>query len=267
MIKHVDLFSGIGGFALALKSVVQTRLFCEIDPDAVAVLQYHIQRGMFPCAKIVGDVRSLQRCRCEVVTAGWPCTGFSSCGNRQGFANEQSALFTEVVRVCRACKPDVVILENTPEVRGEQARIEASFAKLGYIMCSGVFTAEQAGLPQLRARWFAVAYRRSSQRTLKALTTLKLPPITQQPEVKTTKQTGETRRFKLLRNAVVPRTVNLAVTSLCRQALGESPTPPTLWRTIDLRLQLKQGRVLIIKRMWPTLHGGWRVGASTLTLR
>ena len=39
MVRHVDLFSGVGGFALALRPMVTTVLFCEIDIDAVAVLR------------------------------------------------------------------------------------------------------------------------------------------------------------------------------------------------------------------------------------
>lgn len=43
MIRHLDLFSGMGGFALAAAwtGVIQTVGFCEIDPWCRRVLAKH----------------------------------------------------------------------------------------------------------------------------------------------------------------------------------------------------------------------------------
>ena len=240
-------------------------MFCEIDQDAIDILRRHIARKVFPRASVVGDVRHLKPPPCDVVTAGWPCIGFSRCGNRQGFENKESALFSEVMRVVRLARPKIVVLENVPEVTSEEAYIAASFKRLGYRLESGVFTAEQVGLPQVRGRWFGLAHRECPL-LLRRLVQLPLPAIGAQPHIKTKQQVGQTARFKLLRNAVVPRTAVLAMRCLAARALGHadriSAAPP-----MDLKLCIAQGPLSIRKRVWPTLHGGWRLGGATLTDR
>ena len=52
--KHLDLFSGIGGFALAADRVFGNieHTFIEIDPFCQAVLRKH-----WPKSEIYGDIR------------------------------------------------------------------------------------------------------------------------------------------------------------------------------------------------------------------
>ena len=38
-------------------------------------------------------------------------------------------------------------------------------------------------------------------------------------------------------------------------------------REMDLELKVRQGRLSLHKKIWPTLHGGWRLGADVLTDR
>lgn len=54
--NHIDLFSGIGGFALAVDTVWpnSTHTFVEIDPFCQAVLKKH-----WPDSKIYGDIRTI----------------------------------------------------------------------------------------------------------------------------------------------------------------------------------------------------------------
>src|SRR6516165_166391 len=54
-VNVLDLFSGIGGFALGLERAgMRTVAFCEIDPYCRAVLRKH-----WPDVPIYGDVRTL----------------------------------------------------------------------------------------------------------------------------------------------------------------------------------------------------------------
>ena len=55
-LTHLDLFSGIGGFALAADRVFGNveHTFCEIDPFCQEVLKKH-----WPEAEIYGDIRTL----------------------------------------------------------------------------------------------------------------------------------------------------------------------------------------------------------------
>jgi len=55
--KHIDLFSGIGGFAYAVDRVWPgaKHIFCDNDKFCQAVLKKH-----WPNSKIYGDIRTLR---------------------------------------------------------------------------------------------------------------------------------------------------------------------------------------------------------------
>ena len=53
-LKQVDLFTGVGGFALALEPWCEPVIFCEIDPEARKVLTER-----FPGVPITPDVLDL----------------------------------------------------------------------------------------------------------------------------------------------------------------------------------------------------------------
>ena len=54
--KHLDLFSGIGGFAIAVEAVwpEAEHIFCDNDNFCQQVLKKH-----WPRAKIYGDIKEL----------------------------------------------------------------------------------------------------------------------------------------------------------------------------------------------------------------
>ena len=128
--KHFDLFSGIGGFALAVDRVWpgSEHVFCEIDPFCQEVLKKH-----WPNSKIHGDIRTftnstkqrLERLGQErqnqvefnreseifLLTGGFPCQPFSQAGRRQGTSDDRY-LWPEMLRVIREFSPQWVIGEN-----------------------------------------------------------------------------------------------------------------------------------------------------------
>jgi len=73
MVRHLDLFSGIGGFALAARMVggIETAAFCEIDPWARQVLAKN-----FPSVPIHDDIKTLNPKdygTIDLITGGYPC--------------------------------------------------------------------------------------------------------------------------------------------------------------------------------------------------
>lgn len=55
--RFLDLFSGIGGFALGLERAgMQVAAFCEIDPFCQQVLRKH-----WPHVPVFGDIRELTK--------------------------------------------------------------------------------------------------------------------------------------------------------------------------------------------------------------
>ncbi len=152
--RHLDLFSGIGGFALAARTAGwDTVAFCESDPYCQAVLTKH-----WPGVPVFDDVRRLYRfaddmvecplgcdepfcelcnthyfeCDCfgpaqfddavgevDVITAGFPCQDISlmqeiTDGDRQALDGERSGLWSDCARLICNLQPKIVVLENVP---------------------------------------------------------------------------------------------------------------------------------------------------------
>ena len=108
ILKSLDLFSGIGGLTLALTGVVKPLAYCDIEPNAIAVIRDNMATGNLPRAAISTDVRTLNRkwlsenvsgkdSTPDAIVAGYPCTGFSLVGKRDGYQNEQSGLLSGLV--------------------------------------------------------------------------------------------------------------------------------------------------------------------------
>lgn len=106
-----SMFSGIGGFDLGFQRAGFRISWCiEFDKAAQAVL-----RKRFPNAKIYGDIRevdALELERVDVICGGFPCQDLSIAGKRAGLAGSRSGLFHDAIRIVRAIKPAIVLLEN-----------------------------------------------------------------------------------------------------------------------------------------------------------
>jgi DNA (cytosine-5)-methyltransferase 1 len=109
-LKHLDLFSGIGGFALAAQwAGIETVAFCEIDDFACKVLNKN-----FPDVPVHRDIRELDGslyAGIDLITGGYPCQPFSTAGKRKG-ADDPRHLWPEMFRVIQQARPTWVVCEN-----------------------------------------------------------------------------------------------------------------------------------------------------------
>ena len=107
---HVDIFSGVGGFALASNAAgFSTSVFCESDPYCCKVLKRH-----WPDVPIIPDIREFDGSKwrgADLLTGGFPCQPFSVCGEQRGEEDDR-ALWKEMFRVIKEARPDFVLAEN-----------------------------------------------------------------------------------------------------------------------------------------------------------
>lgn len=112
---HLDLFSGIGGFAIAAGLAGwRTIGMCETDEQASKVL-----KAKWPDVPNYGDVKKLRGVKADLVTGGFPCQPFSYLGKRRGKVDDRW-LWPEMLRVIKDADPAWVLGENV-----------AGFIKLG----------------------------------------------------------------------------------------------------------------------------------------
>lgn len=112
--RHLDLFSGIGGFALAAQWMGwETVGFCEKENYAKRVLGRH-----WPNVPIVDDIRDIKEpIGCDIITGGFPCQPFSVAGKQKSKADDRY-LWPEMLRVIALERPAWVVGENVAGIVG-----------------------------------------------------------------------------------------------------------------------------------------------------
>lgn len=110
MLQHIDLFSGIGGFALAAHwAGYTTTVFCEKDEFCRKVLRKH-----WPNVPIVGDIFDFDGrdyVGADLLTGGIPCQPYSCAGKQLGDADDR-ALWPQMFRIITEARPRFIVVEN-----------------------------------------------------------------------------------------------------------------------------------------------------------
>jgi DNA (cytosine-5)-methyltransferase 1 len=156
--KHLDLFSGIGGFTLAARSLgIQTVQFVEIHDYCC-----HVLTKNFPNIPIHRDIHTFHAKpnQYDLITGGSPCQDLSLAGARTGITGERSSLWFEMLRVIQECRPKYLIWENVKGAIYTEglAEVLRGLSELGYGFDVEILSAAEIGAPHLRERVFVVAY-------------------------------------------------------------------------------------------------------------
>tara|TARA_R100000479_G_scaffold34074_1_gene14666 strand:+ start:1691 stop:2818 length:1128 start_codon:yes stop_codon:yes gene_type:complete len=114
MLRHVDLCSGIGGFALGFQWAELSKpvLFCDIEPWSRKILAKH-----WPDVPIAEDVKELANDPnglipdCDILTAGYPCQPFSVAGQRRGTEDDRH-IWPYIFSIIKAKRPSFCVFEN-----------------------------------------------------------------------------------------------------------------------------------------------------------
>jgi DNA (cytosine-5)-methyltransferase 1 len=199
MKTHLDLFSGIGGFAIAAQACGYTTIgFCEKEKYAQQILKERF-------GAVLADATELQRNGCEhhagsdsekrgqvsesgngsrprlhpdiftlngadyagvdLLTGGFPCQPFSVAGKRKGAADER-ALWPEMLRVIDGAKPAWLIGENVAGiVTMELDNIISDLEGIGYAAWPLVIPACAVDARHRRDRVWIVAHAEGGERS------------------------------------------------------------------------------------------------------
>lgn len=121
--KHISLFSGIGGFDLASEWAGFTNVIsCEIGEFQNTILKYYFPKAYHHrniktlTGKII-EHEAIQRYGTGwrrdgvIISGGFPCQPFSQAGKRKG-ATDDRYLWPEMFRIIKEIRPDWVVAEN-----------------------------------------------------------------------------------------------------------------------------------------------------------
>ena len=160
--NHLDLFSGIGGFSLALEKVgFKTVGFCEIDPYCRLLLQKH-WKGV----TIHHDIKKLEakdiKEPIDILTGGFPCQPYSVAGKQKG-TDDNRYLWPDMFRVIKEVKPTFVIAENVRGIINIQdgmvfETVCSDLESEGFEIQPFIIPAAGVGAPHKRERVWIVGY-------------------------------------------------------------------------------------------------------------
>jgi DNA (cytosine-5)-methyltransferase 1 len=115
-LRHLDLFSGIGGFSLGLEATggFETVAFCDIEKYCLEILEKR-----YPGVPRYTNIKELNYDTIktdgvfpiDIITGGYPCQPFSVAGRKKG-EKDPRHLWPEMFRLVQELRPSWVIGEN-----------------------------------------------------------------------------------------------------------------------------------------------------------
>ncbi len=191
--KFIDLFAGCGGLSLGLMRAGWQGLFAiEKSPDAFLTLKHNlIDRdidGQFmwpewlPCQEMTTleliqkhspKLKALKG-KVKLIAGGPPCQGFSFAGRRNP-KDPRNRLTEEYIKIVELIQPEYLLLENVKgfnaafkHTKTDEEKVYAEIVRekleaIGYVVSHRMCDASDFGVPQPRARFIMIAYRKTSK--------------------------------------------------------------------------------------------------------
>ena len=233
-VKTLDLFSGIGGFSLALSSICKTVGYCEVADYCKQILSSRMHEGKLDSAPIFDDINTITRADVEklspqMITAGFPCQDITTI-NRfgKGVDGERSKLVFEIFRLL---VPSVkyILLENSSDIvnRGMDSILQ-QFIKLGWSVAWSVFSSLEVNAQHNRKRWICLACAPNAVPFTLSLKSLPFAAWRSPPRLAQSSESN-TYRTICLGNAVIPEMIRHSYVKLCAVhdgTIGQSTNGP-----------------------------------------
>ena len=161
MKRHVDLCSGIGGFALGFEwaELSSPILFCDTDDWCRRVLRKH-----WSDVPIAEDVKELAHDPerlvpdCDILTAGYPCQPFSVARKQRG-AEDDRHIWPEIRTIVEAKRPSWCVFENVyGHIKLGLDEVLSDLEAIGYATRPFVVPACAVNAPHKRNRVWIIAH-------------------------------------------------------------------------------------------------------------
>ena len=159
----IDLFSGIGGFKMALSNNGGHCLgFSEINKDAINTYCDNFQ---VESSYNLGDITKIKELpNHDLLTAGVPCQSWSIAGKNLGFDDDRGQLWNDTIYLLQQSQPKAFIFENVkglvdPRNKKSLSYILERIQKAGYYADYFVINSFDYGVPQNRIRIYIIGFK------------------------------------------------------------------------------------------------------------
>ena len=159
----VDLFSGIGGFRLAMESFGARNVFSsDWDLNCQEIYLDNFNERPF------GDITSIDASEIpvhDILCAGFPCQAFSISGKQLGFEDTRGTLFFDIARIAKYRLPKLLILENVKNfIKHDNGKtlevVINTLNQIGYDIYYDVLNSSFFDVPQKRERIYILGFRK-----------------------------------------------------------------------------------------------------------
>ena len=162
--KLGSLYSGVEGIGLGFEQAGTETIWAnEMDASACKTIRANFNHKVYECKVENLEPNSLEKI--DILTAGFPCQGFSIAGYQKGFEDERGHHFFEVIRLAKTIKPKVIFLENVKNLKshdkGKTFQIICdTLNSIGYNFKYDILnTCDYGNVPQNRERIYVVCFR------------------------------------------------------------------------------------------------------------
>jgi DNA (cytosine-5)-methyltransferase 1 len=159
----IDLFSGIGGFKMALTNNGGNCInFSVINKDAVNTYCENYNESF---DSNLGDITKIKELpKHDILTAGVPCQSWSIAGRNLGFDDDRGQLWNDTIFLLKQSQPKAFIFENVkglvdPRNKESFSYILDRIKQAGYYAKHFIINSFDYGVPQNRIRVFIVGFR------------------------------------------------------------------------------------------------------------
>jgi DNA (cytosine-5)-methyltransferase 1 len=129
MLRHLELFAGIGGFRKAIELLGEDYLirnrcvgYSEIDKYAVNTYKSNFNTDseleIGDVSLFTADNKNVRAIEdFDLLTGGFPCQSFSMMGKMRGFEDKRGDIFYKIIDILKTKKPPFVLLENVKNLK------------------------------------------------------------------------------------------------------------------------------------------------------
>lgn len=173
-LKALDLFCGAGGFSLGFQ-MAGFDVIGGIERDKWACETFEFNHpGATTIHRNITEVSDdelkelFSRKKPDIIVGGPPCQGYSIANKKSGDPKDpRNSLFKEFLRIGAALQPDIMVMENVPNLCAARTAskesvleiIKQSLKEQGYHPYSTILHATSFGVPQMRQRLFVIGSR------------------------------------------------------------------------------------------------------------
>jgi DNA (cytosine-5)-methyltransferase 1 len=159
----IDLFSGIGGFRIAMEKLGGRCLgFSEIAPRSIETYKNNFDTTQ---ELELGDITKLRELpNVDILSGGVPCQSWSVAGKKKGFDDPRGQLWMDVIRLVEINRPKAFVFENVkglhdPKHKDSLDFLVSKFKESQYNIKYKILNAFDYGLAQNRDRIFIVGFK------------------------------------------------------------------------------------------------------------